>query len=40
MSEQFFGWVLGLGNGIKIVEPDDIREKLKNYLDGVRKLYE
>ena len=32
VSEQFLGWILSLGNDIKIVEPADVVEKIKSML--------
>lgn len=32
VSEQFFGWVTGIGKLIKIKSPDDVAERYKNYL--------
>lgn len=29
MSKQFLGWVFGLGGGVKIVAPTDLKEKMK-----------
>lgn len=32
VSEQFFGWVAGMGKAVKIVEPASIVEKYRDYL--------
>ena len=40
ISPQFYGWVVGLGKDVKIVEPDDVRKNLQNYLDEIQKIYE
>lgn len=32
ISPQFFGWIAGLGKGIRISWPDDVREQYKAYL--------
>ncbi|MCR4707457.1 MAG: WYL domain-containing protein [Clostridiales bacterium] len=40
VSDQSFGWVVGLGKGVKILEPDDMAERLKNYLCEIQKMYE
>jgi hypothetical protein len=39
VSNQFFGWVLGLGKGVKIVDPPQVVEKMANLIDGVRPYY-
>lgn len=40
VSEQFFGWVFGLGEMVDIIEPESVREKMKEHLEKVRKRYE
>ncbi len=39
ISPQFFGWIFGLGNGVKVLGPDDVVEELreftKNFMDGL-----
>ena len=32
VSPQFFGWLSGIGKGIRISWPDDVREAYKQYL--------
>ena len=32
VSPQFFGWLAGLNNGVRISWPDDIREEYREYL--------
>ncbi|MBQ8803889.1 MAG: WYL domain-containing protein [Tyzzerella sp.] len=39
VSEQFFGWITGLGLGVKIVGPKNVREEYQNYLQGILKGY-
>lgn len=39
VSDPFFGWLLGFGNRVKIMEPQPIVEKFTAYLDKVRGLY-
>ena len=40
VSEQFFGWVFGLGEMADIIEPESVREKMKKHLEKVCKRYE
>ena len=40
VSRQFFGWVAGLGTGIKIEAPEAVAEQYRAYLEDVLKLYE
>ena len=35
VSPQFFGWLAGIGNGIRISRPEDVREAYKEYLRGI-----
>ncbi len=39
VSPQFFGWLLGFGKRAKLISPDDVVEKFKGYVDGVREIY-
>jgi predicted DNA-binding transcriptional regulator YafY len=40
VSDQFYGWVLGFGRRVKILEPEPVVEGFKAYLDKVREMYE
>ena len=35
VSPQFFGWLAGLGRGIKIRYPEDVKEQYRAYLQGI-----
>ena len=35
VSPQFFGWLAGLGKGIRITFPEDVREAYRTYLQGI-----
>lgn len=39
VSEQFFGWLCGLGTGVKIVEPASVAESYRKYLKSIAKMY-
>ena len=39
ISNQFFGWILGFGNRVKLLAPDDIIDQFRDYLDKVRGMY-
>ena len=39
VSRQFFGWVTGIGSGIEIVSPKEVREEYKEYLKGILQNY-
>ena len=40
VSEQFFGWLFGLGTGARIVSPQSAAERMEKLLEDVRKKYE
>ncbi len=39
ISHQFFGWLSGFGNRIRIVSPEPIREQYRAYLQQILSLY-
>ena len=39
VSPQFYAWLLGFGDEAEILGPAAVRQGLKDYLDGIRKLY-
>ena len=39
VSPQFYGWVTGIGAGIEIVSPAQVREEYKVYLQGIMAKY-
>ena len=40
VSDQFYGWLLGFGRRVKILEPQPVVEGFKAYLDKIRAMYE
>jgi len=40
VSNQFFGWLCGFGNKVKILSPSQTAEEFKAYLDKMRGMYE
>ena len=40
VSPQFFGWVTGIGKGLEIEGPENIRTQYKEYLQELLKKYE
>ena len=40
VSKQFYGWLCGLGNKVKIISPSPVVEDFKKYLDKMRGMYE
>ncbi len=39
VSPQFFGWVTGLGSGMEIVSPENVRREYQKFLKDVLKTY-
>ena len=39
VSEQFFGWVFGLGAKVKIVDPEDVVDRFKDELKSIQNQY-
>ncbi len=39
VSTQFFGWLTGIGSGMRIVGPEEVRQQYKEYLQDVVQNY-
>lgn len=39
VSRQFLGWVISLGDGVKIIAPNDVVEQMKMEIDRLTKQY-
>lgn len=39
ISNQFFGWILGFGNRVKLLTSDDVADQFRAYLDKIRGMY-
>ena len=39
LSDQFFAWLCGFGNKVKIIGPDFVIEEFMAYLDKIRGMY-
>jgi predicted DNA-binding transcriptional regulator YafY len=40
ISPQFYGWLFGFGNKVKVIEPTAIRNGYKEYIAEVLKIYD
>ena len=40
VSNQFYGWVFGLGNMVKIIGPEHVKQGMKDLLESVHSRYE
>ena len=39
VSQQFYGWVFGLGKSVRIVGPEDVKEGMKKALADITERY-
>ena len=39
VSNNFFGWVLGLGEGVKIAAPQEVVSELQKEIQRMRRQY-
>lgn len=39
VSRQFFGWLTGLGDGVRIQAPEEVRQRYCRYLDRILEDY-
>ena len=39
VSPQFFGWLTGIGSGMRIVGPEEVRQQYKEYLQDLVQNY-
>ena len=40
VGDQFFGWVLSMGNKVTIIDPPDVKKQMVEMMTGVLKHYE
>lgn len=39
VSPQFFGWIMSLGDGVKIIGPDDVVQQMKDEIERLNRQY-
>ena len=39
VSNQFLGWIMSLGDGVKIIGPDEVVEQVQEEIERLRKQY-
>jgi hypothetical protein len=39
VSNQFFGWIMSLGNGVKIVAPESVVEQMRQVIRLLNETY-
>lgn len=40
VSPQFYGWLCGLGRGVRVVSPPEVVEEMGNYVKKIAEMYE
>ncbi len=40
VSQQFFGWLAGIGTDIQILKPDDVKQEYVDYLANILQTYQ
>ena len=38
-SPQFYGWLCGLGKGVRVISPPEVVEEMGNYVKGIAEMY-
>ena len=39
VSRQFLGWIISLGEGVKIISPDEVVEQMKEEIERLQRQY-
>ena len=39
VSDQFLGWVIGLGNGAKIIGPESVTKRMRDIGNRIQEAY-
>ena len=39
VSPQFYGWLCGLGTGVRIIHPEEVAQKMGEYVRSIAKMY-
>lgn len=39
VSDQFIGWIIGLGSGIQIISPESVVQKMQGKVQDLQKIY-
>ena len=40
VSSQFYGWLAALGNGVKVLSPENVRKEYRDFLKKALENYE
>ena len=39
VSKQFLGWIISLGEGVKIISPDEVVDQMKKEIERLARQY-
>ncbi len=39
VSPQFYGWLCGLGTGVRVIHPEEVAQKMGEYVRSIAKMY-
>ncbi|NCB73700.1 MAG: WYL domain-containing protein [Clostridia bacterium] len=39
VSTQFFGWLCGFGDGVRIIAPESVKSQMSEHISAIRRLY-
>lgn len=39
VSPQFFGWLCGFGNGVRVISPENVVAQMREHIESIEKLY-
>ena len=40
ISPQFFGWLCGFGNGVRIISPESVVAQMREHVSAIKELYQ
>ena len=40
VSNQFLGWIMALGKGVRIIGPDSVVRRMKEEIQQISRMYE
>ncbi len=40
ISPQFFGWLCGFGNGVRVIAPENVVRQMREHLEAIGRLYQ
>ncbi len=40
ISPQFFGWLCGFGNGVRVIAPESVVAQMRDHVEAIKELYQ